>query len=216
MIKKLITTVIRNVNSKNGYRLAPLSTRFGFDRGTPIDRYWIENFLAEHQALITGNCLEVTDNTYTKRFGMKVHKSDVLDINPKNGKANIISDLRDLKNVKDNSYDCIVLTHVLGLIDDLPSAVTAMHRVLKPGGSVLITTSCFSPDYDHLGYWRFTPNALRFLFDKRFSVDVRTYGNVLAGQAFWVGMAQEELTKEQLNFNDPRYPCIVAMRATKK
>lgn len=216
MIKNLITTVIRNVNSKNWYRLTPLSHRFGFDRGTPIDRYWIENFLTEHRSLITGRCLEITDNTYTRRFGTKVIAADVLDINDKNKKANIIGDLRNLKNIKDNTYDCIILTHVLGLVDDLPSAVSAIHRILKPGGNVLVTVSCFSPDFDHLGFWRFTPNGLRFLFDKRFSVDVRTYGNVLAGQAFWVGMAQEELTTEQLNYVDQRYPCIVAIRATKK
>lgn len=206
---------MRTLKPKSGYSLAPLSAKFGFDRGTPIDRLWIENFLETNCHFITGHVLEITDATYTKKFG-QAKISDVLDINPKNTKANIIGDLRNLKNIKNNTYDCIILTHVLGLIDDLPSAVSEIHRILKVGGTVLVTSSCLSPDYDHQAYWRFTENGLRYLFDKKFSVTTNSYGNVLAGQAFWVGMSQQDLTAEQLNFNDPRYPCVVTLCATKK
>ena len=50
------------------YRLQ-LSRDFGFDRGTPIDRYYIESFLSTHASDIRGHVLEVADNTYTRRFG---------------------------------------------------------------------------------------------------------------------------------------------------
>jgi hypothetical protein len=40
-------------------RTAPFSATFGFDRGTPIDRYYLERFLNSHRALITGRVLEV-------------------------------------------------------------------------------------------------------------------------------------------------------------
>jgi hypothetical protein len=50
-------------------RVTPLSQEFGFDRGLPIDRYYIENFLAHHAEDIRGHVLEVRDATYTQRFG---------------------------------------------------------------------------------------------------------------------------------------------------
>ena len=43
----------------NMRRTAPFSTAFGSDRGTPIDRYYLERFLDSHRALITGRVLEV-------------------------------------------------------------------------------------------------------------------------------------------------------------
>lgn len=198
-------------------RFQPLSSRYGFDRGTPIDRYWIEKFLSQNSSFIRGRCLEVTDNFYIRKYGgSRVTKSDILDINSKNRKATVYGDLRRLTAVKANSYDCIILTHVLGLIDDLPAAVSEIHRILKPGGTLLLTSSCLGPLLNEKIYWRFTPNSLEFLFGRLFSdLKFTTYGNVLAGQYFLAGLAREELNKEQLDYNDPRYPCIVTGRITK-
>src|SRR4051794_37443694 len=50
-------------------RTAPISTVFGFDRGTPIDRYYIETFLSKNADDIRGRVLEIGDNSYTVRFG---------------------------------------------------------------------------------------------------------------------------------------------------
>src|SRR4029453_14668409 len=40
-------------------RTRPLSNDFGYDRGTPVDRYYIERFLARHQSDVKGRVLEV-------------------------------------------------------------------------------------------------------------------------------------------------------------
>lgn len=194
--------------------------KFGFDRGNPVDRYWIESFLEKNKKYIKGVCLEVTDPAYTKRFGgSKVKRADVIDIDASNKKATIIGDLRNLENVKSNTYDCIVLTHVLGIIDDFQAAANECYRVLKPGGTLLLTVSTMSPTRDmDLNYWRFTVPAVKYVFSKLFSpkkMVVQGYGNVLTGQAFWVGMAQEELTAKELAYNDPRFTCMVSLRATK-
>ena len=50
----------------------PISRNFGLDRGTAIDRYYIEKFLAEHAADITGHVLEVGDDAYSRRFGSNI------------------------------------------------------------------------------------------------------------------------------------------------
>ncbi len=226
-VKALRSKVFLRLRPSKKYWLAtknlkPLSKKFGFDRGTPIDRFWIESFLKENKKHIKGVCLEIGDNIYILKFGQrKVITSDILDIDRKNEKANIIGDLRNLKKViKDNTYDCIILTHVLGMIDDYHSAISELKRILKPGGTLLLTTSCFSPAYSvKTNFWRFTTASARYVFEKHFSknsLKVKSYGNVLAGQCFWVGMSQEELTRDQLEYNDPHFPCVVAVYAIKE
>ncbi len=247
-MKKLVRTVIKSVEKNTAiYQLAlkvrgrinrflkpasaywtpvknntkPLSVKYGIDRGLPIDRFWIEKFLNKNKKLIRGRCLEIGSDSYTKNFGSKkVNKIDVLDINEENSHANIYGDLKNLKSeIKDETYDCVILTHVLGLIDDVDSAVSELKRITKESGVVLVTSACISPTYgDAKNYWRILPEGATYLFGKYFgkgNVSVSSYGNVLAGQCFWVGMSQEELTRGQLNYNDPRFPCIVSVRAIK-
>ncbi len=217
--------VMRKIKPKDRFFLAtrslkPISTKFGFDRGKPIDRYYIEKFLNVNKGLIKGSCLEIVDNLYTLKYGKdKVSKSDVLDNNFKNKLANIHGDLRKLDIVPDNKYDCLIITHTLGMVDDYEAAIRECLRILRPGGNLLVTLSCFSPVYDKYTMWRFTANAAKYVFSKYFRREkliVKSYGNVLSSQCFWVGLATEELTKEELDFNDPRFPCIVTVVATKQ
>src|SRR5688500_8139893 len=106
-------------------RLNPISRQFGYDRGQPIDRYFIERFLDESRHLIRGRCLEVRDSTYTRQFGGEaVSHVDVLDINTNNAAANSYGDLRRLHGVANDTYDCAILTQVFQYIDDLPAAVS--------------------------------------------------------------------------------------------
>lgn len=37
-------------------RTTPLSTEWGFDRGTPIDRYYIEHFFSDAPTRYSGTC----------------------------------------------------------------------------------------------------------------------------------------------------------------
>src|SRR6188474_1081890 len=74
-------------------RVTPLSSEWGFERGTPVDRYYIERFLRRHSADIRGRVLEVKDSAYSEKFGTGVTQQDVLDINRDNPRATIIADL---------------------------------------------------------------------------------------------------------------------------
>src|SRR5690242_10341065 len=49
-------------------RVTPVSRDYGYDRGLPIDRHYIETFLSSHQMDICERVLEIGDNTYTRRF----------------------------------------------------------------------------------------------------------------------------------------------------
>src|SRR5919107_1015834 len=50
-------------------RLTPISRQFGYDRGQPIDRYYIENFLNRQASDIQGRVLEIKDPFYTSKYG---------------------------------------------------------------------------------------------------------------------------------------------------
>ena len=102
----------------------PVSLDFGFDRGLPVDRYYVENFLAKHARDIRGHVLEIGDDTYTKRFGSNLDKVDILHVRDGNAKATIIGDLAMPGLLPCDRFDCIVLTQTLHLIYDMTSAVS--------------------------------------------------------------------------------------------
>lgn len=224
IVNPIRAIIMRRIKAKQKYFLAtrslkPISSKFGFDRGKPIDRYYIEKFLEENKDLIKGSCMEVVDNKYTKKFGEnKVTKSEVIDNNSRNKQATIYADLRKMSKVRPNSFDCLVITHTFGMIDDYDAALKECFRVLKPGGTLLATVSSFSPTYDiEYNFWRFTVASAKLIFGKHFkNIDIKSYGNVLSGQCFWVGFAAEELTKKELDYNDPHFPCIITVKAIKE
>jgi hypothetical protein len=74
-------------------RVAPISRVFGLDRGTAVDRYYIEEFLERHRGDVHGRVLEVADATYTRRFGGDhVTSSDVLHAVTGNPSATLVAD----------------------------------------------------------------------------------------------------------------------------
>jgi SAM-dependent methyltransferase len=204
-------------------RLSPISRSYGFDRGTPVDRYYIERFLGKNASDIRGRVLEVADNAYTTRFGgSRVQRSDVLHVDATNPRATFIGDLAQASTLPEGIFDCIVLTQTLHLIFDLRAAVATLHQSLKPGGVLLLTTpgiSQIDPDeWTDSWYWSLTAVAARRLLGERFPPDavaVEAHGNVLAATAFLYGLAFEELDSGELDVNDASYPVIVAARAVK-
>jgi SAM-dependent methyltransferase len=202
-------------------RLEPISRRYGVDRGHAIDRFYIERFLNINSHRIRGVCLEVRDDTYTRRFGGdRVTRCDVLDVNPSNPQATICGDLRRLTNVGEETYDCIILTQVLQYIDDLRAAIGEVHRILKPGGCVLITAPSVA-QLDHSGnndFWRFNTNSMRYILTDQFEMaqtEIQSWGSVLTSVACWIGLAREDLKVKHLEHSDPHYPCLVSAVATK-
>lgn len=204
-------------------RVKPFSKNFGYNRGGPIDRYYIENFLDKYASRVKGKCLEIGDNEYTLKYGKAaIQHSDILHIDPENTKATIIGDLSNAPQIPDNTYDCIVLTQTLHLIYDFESALRTCHRVLKPGGTMLITVPGISNiDYDEWGsnwMWSFTEASLRMAISKTFpnaQCLFEVHGNVYAASCFLYGVGLPEVKKEKLNFLDPHYPVIIAGSITK-
>jgi SAM-dependent methyltransferase len=196
-----------------------LSDVWGRDRGTPVDRYYIESFLREHAQDVRGDVLELLDSGYTDRFGHDVSRRDVLDVDPANSRATVVTDLAAADAIASDLYDCFILTQTLQFIYEVGAAVAQAHRILRPGGVVLCTVPSVSRvarrslDSEH---WRFTAASCTRLFGDVFgeaAVEVRSYGNVLACVGFLVGLAAEELRRKELEFVDPHFPLVIAVRA---
>lgn len=206
-------------------RVTPISRDFGFLRGLPIDRYYIEKFLAANSADIHGRVLEIGDNSYTMRFGgSRVMQSDVLHVEEGNPAATIVGDLSNLPQISSETFDCVILTETIFLIYDFRAALRTAYRILKPGGALLVTFPGTSHqicrwEMDHWGdCWRFTTYSARKFFEEIFpaeNVAVNCSGNVLSSIAFLHGIATEELTKEELDYQDQDYQLSISVRAVK-
>jgi hypothetical protein len=211
------------VNFGSLRRLTPISRHFGYDRGRPIDRYYIENFLAHHADDIRGHVLEIGDASYTRQFGGdRVIKSDVLHVTEDNPEATIIGDLANAPQIPDNTFDCFILTQTLLCIYDLRAAMTTIYRILKPGGVVLATlpgmTQLSDDQWGDYFCWAFTSQSARRLFEEVFpkeNIQVETFGNVLAAMAYLQGIAVEELRQSELDYRDPLYQLSITVRASK-
>ena len=200
------------------------SVEFGFDRGTPVDRYYIHAFLREHASDIRGHVLEVGDDAYTRQFGGdRIESVEILNRYPGQPQTTFVGDLTASEILPRQVFDCIIFTQTLQFIFDAAKAVSALHHALKPDGVLLISVPWVSPidrgEWGGSWYWSFTVNALARLLKESFGPDratVTSYGNVLSATAFLYGLAQHELSLGELSVNDPFCPVIVAGRAVRQ
>lgn len=199
----------------------PLSRQFGYDRGLPIDRHYIEEFLAANAAYIRGTVLEIGDAAYSRQFGGdRITRQDILHVHAGNPIATIIGDLSDPAVLPSKRFDCIILTQTLHLIFDMPRAIEQIHRSLRPGGVALITVPGITPidchEWRDIWYWSLTGRALERLLSGPFDASqlhLKEFGNLFAATAFLHGAAVEDIDTAKLGPFDPSYPVIVAARA---
>ena len=206
-------------------RLKPFDKNFGYGRGLPVDRYYIEAFLTQHRLDIAGRVLEIAAPLYTRKFGDdRVTQSDVLDFDLHKPGVTIIADLTDAHQIPSDTFDCIIITQTLQLIFEVKAAIQTCHRILKPGGILLATLpGCSQVVHPNIlegweDYWRFTDKAAQRIFAEVFPPEqilVQTFGNVMTVTAFLYGLAAGELSPETLDYHDPDYQVSIGVKAVK-
>lgn len=213
-----------HVNFGDLRRLDPVSDTWGFDRGTPVDRFYIDRFMRAHAADVRGRVLEIANAEMTRRYGgEKVTRSDVLHPVPAPPPVSLVGDLASGEGLPSGAFDCAIVTQTLLLVYDLRGAVRTLHRILAPGGVALVTlpgiTKISREDMDQWGqFWSFTTASARRLFAEAFSPDrirVDAEGNVLAATAFLHGIAAEELTPDELLHRHRDFETLITIRAQK-
>lgn len=224
-IKQILKRLLFPVKWHQLRTLTPVSTVFGLDRGTPIDRYYIENFLRSQSTHIRGVVLEIAESSYSKQFGgERVTAFEVLHYTHDNKNATIVGDLCDHRSLPANKIDCFICTQTFQFIYNYKDAIRGAYHMLREGGVLLATVAGISQisryDMDKWGdYWRFTSLSAKASFEEVFgqnNVTVQAYGNVLSSTAFLHGISVEELTTKELDATDDNYQMLITIVAFKK
>lgn len=203
-------------------RQRPFSDDYGFDRGRPIDRVYIEGFLQRHANDVRGSVLEVNEPLYAFRYGAaRVANVDVLDIDATNREATVIADLGEAASLPAEAYDCFIMTQTLQLVSNPEAALENAWRTLAPGGTLLLTVPVITrvdATLREVDRWRFTPSGLRMLVERtcpEAALEVVGYGNLTAALAFLLGLAASELREWEFLAYDGDYALVACARVEK-
>ncbi len=202
-------------------RLTPLVDNWGLDRGQPVDRHFIEAFVRRHRALIRGVVMEIQNPGYTELYGDEVTGSEIVDIDPANGRATRIADLGVPDSLPAEAYDCVIVTQTLQFVESLDVAIANLWTSLKPGGTLLVTMPTVSKLEESLAAfeaWRVTPFGLEMILRRQCpggDVEVEGYGNILVSVAFLHGLVTSDLRRRELDHFDPIFPTGACGRVTK-
>jgi SAM-dependent methyltransferase len=227
MVKKSLQLLKRTFTRPRGLDIDsvyPVSEWLGEDRGTPIDRYYIEKFLYINREYIHGCALEVANDKYIRKFGLGTTSLDVLHPVVGTFGATVIGDLTNPSTLPEGKFDCFVCTQTIHVIFKYMEAIKGAYKILKPGGTMLATLGAIAQisrfDMTRWGdYWRFTTLSAQMSFQEVFgkeNIEVNYYGNCLAAVSLLRGIAVEELSVKKLDIQDLNYPVIITVVATKK
>lgn len=204
-------------------RIAPISSGFGYKRGKPVDRYYIENFLAANRSQITGRVLEFGDSSYSKLYGSNISRQDVLNLLPGRQESTIAGDVTVLGTLPEAAFDCILFTQTLQLIYDMPAALAGLHRSLKPGGALLATMPGITPvdpgSWEGDWFWSLTRQSAERLFASEFgtaNIEVGAHGNAFAATCFLQGIALEDIDQSWLEPLDVAYPVVITVKVVRR
>lgn len=145
----------------------PLTRRPNFVYIYQVERKLLKNAIAKFSHYISGDVLDVGGGSFHRYAGLfkKKTKYSTLDINPEShpdvlGSATAIP-------VKEGSFDSIVCTQVIGDVLEPSKVIKEFHRVLKSGGTILLTEAFLNEMHDEPNdFWRFTNFVLKNMFEE--------------------------------------------------
>lgn len=189
------------------FGVLPFCTDFGFSRGTPVGRYYIQQFLTSQAHHIEGRILDFGDNRYASLFPNST-SYEIVDIESKSG-VDYVCDIHTGTAIPNSRFDAVVCCQVLEHLRDPQLALRVIHQKLKPGGILLLSAPFINQvHYVPTDFWRFTPDAIRRLFEsaqfERIEIDFG--GNSLVSTGSLLGMVAEDFTGSELSRKDSTYP----------
>jgi hypothetical protein len=204
-------------------RLEPFSGYYGFERGTPVDRFYIERFLRAHAGDIRGAVLEVGNARYAYAFpDSSPDEVEIVDNDSSNSDATIVADLAEPGSLPEARFECFILTQTLQLVGRLEGALENAWQSLVGGGVLLITMPGITradPEHVASDRWRVTAAGLDTLLARTCPDgrrDVEGHGNLIAAIAFLIGLGAEELEESELTVADPHFSVVVCARVQKQ
>jgi SAM-dependent methyltransferase len=197
----------------------PVSRVFGTDRGTSIDRYWIEGFLQRHASSQQGKAAEVAGTRYLRRY-FSNYSAYRLQLNDDGAPDTVVCNLEVDDPSLHETFDLFVATQVFNFVFETRVALRNAALMLKPGGmllgSVAAITQVSRYDAERWGhFYSFTRQSWERLLREAFrDVRIESYGNVDSACAFLNGYCAEDLSTEILDHHDDEYPVVLCFRAS--
>jgi SAM-dependent methyltransferase len=197
-------------------RLQPLCQFFGFTRGTPVDRYYLDRFVESIGQEVRGITLEIGGEKRNRELYGFTQATEYRVLDLPGLSDDIAGDVSNRNTLSESSLDSIVMFNVLEHCEHPQTVVDNIHHWLKPGGKAFVLVPTAQKIHPApRDYWRPLPHGLDSLFKGFSGREIRTYGNIATVIASFHGVAAEELTREELEFNHPDYPvtsCITAQK----
>ncbi|MBW4562901.1 MAG: class I SAM-dependent methyltransferase [Mojavia pulchra JT2-VF2] len=198
-------------------RNSPLCPVFGFTRGTPIDRYYLGQFIREIRHQVAGTVLElggIVENRELYQFS-HVTEYQTLDVAPRPGVTQV-GDVHDLAAIAPESLDAIVVFNVLEHCHNPWVVIHNIYSWLKVGGQCFCLVPSAQRLHDMPGdYWRPLPDGMKQLFQDFSQQKLYVYGNPLTVVASFMAISAEELLSHELDNFHPDYPVVTCMVARK-
>jgi SAM-dependent methyltransferase len=212
--ERLLTVPIGGIDFGDFKRAEPFCPQFGNLRGTAIDRYYLNKFVAEIRSEVKGATLEIGGSKSNREFYKFTNTTSYLTMDLE--AADIVGDAHNPNAVDEASLDSIVLFNVLEHCERPWIVVDNLYRWLKPHGQVF----CLVPNAQRLhrtpmDYWRIFPDALNSIFARFPQRKLYIYGNPLTTLAAYYGIASDELSKEDLDYYHENYPVANCIHAQK-
>ena len=120
-------------------RVTPIDPNWGFERGTPIDRVYVGRFVGSHASDIRVACSRSRRPTTRRASARESRSIDILMATEGNPQATIVGDLANAPQIRDDLFDCAIVTQTLQFVYDVRAALATLHRILRPGGILLAT-----------------------------------------------------------------------------
>ena len=147
-------------------------------------KWAIEQFSYEEPILDT--CAGWEPNYYQPLFpGKRYVKQDFQDYDPPC--VDVICDVSSMKPIADESFGLILNLEALEHIAYPQKAIDEIHRILRPGGLLILTTVMhFRIHPSPKDYWRFTPDGIELLLRQFKILDCTLEENLKKPKGVWV------------------------------
>jgi len=214
--ESLLTIPVGAIDFGDLRRQLPFCPQFGNSRGTSIDRYYLNKFIAQIRSEVKGVMLEIGGRKANRELYDFTNATAYLTMDLKGIDLDITGDAHDTNAVAAASLDTVILFNVLEHCERPWVVVDNIYHWLKPGGQVF----CMVPSAQRVhrvpqDYWRILPDAMDSLFARFPRRKLYIYGNPLTTLAAYFGIAADELSRAELDHQHENYPVSSCIQAQK-
>lgn len=214
-VRGLLSRPVGQIELGDLRRRAPFDPMFGFTRGTPIDRYYLDRFIERIRPEVRGAVLEIGGSRANReryRFDAATEYR-AMDIK-RSPDVDLVGDVHDRGLIPPGTLDAIVIFNVLEHCARPWVVADNLRAWLRVGGKVFaMVPSVQRVHRQPKDYWRPYPDGMEVLFSDFARCQLFVYGNPLTSVAAIMGIAAQELSADELDHVNIGYPvatCVIA------